>query len=78
MNKKGIFQAVLAAGIIGTGIYLYFSMRKKDDENTNFDGNNASILAEKNYPYGQYFAERKARRVSSRPFYSRNRGTYKA
>jgi hypothetical protein len=52
-------------------------MRKKD-ENTNFDGNNASILAEKNYPYGQYFADRQSRRVSSRPFYRRNRGTYKA
>jgi hypothetical protein len=73
MNTKGIFQAVLAAGIIGTGIYLYFSMRKKDDENTNFDGNNASILAEKNYPYGEYFADRKVRRVSSRPFYRSNR-----
>lgn len=72
MNKKGIFQAILAAGIIGTGIYLYFSMRKKD-ENTNFDGNNASILAEKNYPFGEYFADRQSRRVSSRPFYRSNR-----
>jgi hypothetical protein len=78
MNTKGISQAILAAGIIGTGIYLYFSMKKKDEENTNFDGNNASILAEKNYPYGQYFADRQSRRVSSRPFYRRNRGTYKA
>lgn len=73
MNTKGIFQAVLAAGIIGTGIYLYFSMKKKDEENTNFDGNNASILAEKNYPFGEYFADRQVRRVSSRPFYRSNR-----
>jgi hypothetical protein len=43
----------------------------------NFSGSRDMLLAKKNYPFGQYFANNPAITVSSRPIRRRNRGTYK-
>lgn len=76
MNKKGIIQAAVAVGLVGGAIYFWLSMNKKDDENTNFAGDDKSLLAENNYPFGQYFKDRSGIVVKSRPYYRRNRGVY--
>lgn len=44
----------------------------------NFSGSGEMILAEKNYPFGQYFQDPTGIVVSSKPFVRRNRGTYKS
>jgi hypothetical protein len=43
----------------------------------NFAGSNDMLLAENNYPFGQYFKDHLGFIVKSRPFYRKNLGTYK-
>lgn len=74
--KKGIIQGVIAVALIGGAYAIWKSMNKKEDENTNFAGDDKSLLAENNYPFGQYFKDRSGIVVKSRPYYRRNRGIY--
>ena len=74
--NKGIVQGLVALTLIGGAFYLWKSMNKKDDENTNFAGDNKSLLAENNYPFGQYFKDRSGIVVKSKPFFGRNRNVY--
>ena len=78
MKTKGILFAVLATATLAGGAYLLIQMNKKDDENTNFAGQDEDVIASSNYPFGQYFKDRTGIVVKSRPFYRQNRGTYKA
>ena len=55
----------------------YMMLEVNQSEFPNFSGNRAMLLAKKNYPYGQYFANNPAITVSSAPIRRRNRGTYK-
>lgn len=78
MKTKGYLFGVLAIATIAGGAYLLITMNKKDeDENTNFAGSDENVIAKKNYPFGEYFEDPVGIKVKSRPFYRRNKGTYK-
>jgi|LakMenEpi03Aug12_release.lakeMendotaPanAssembly.Ray.scaffolds.fasta_scaffold11311_18 hypothetical protein len=55
----------------------YMMLEVNEREFPNFSGSRDMLLAKKNYPFGQYFANNPAITVSSRPIRRRNRGTYK-
>lgn len=78
MKTKGYLFGVLAAATLLGGAYLFITMNKKDDENTNFAGGEDDVIASSNYPFGEYFKDPVGIIVKSRPFYSRNKGSYKA
>lgn len=76
MNAKGILFAVLAAATLGGAVYLYVVLNKQEDENSNFDGGDyninetQSLLASKNYPFGEFFEDRVGITIKSKPYYS--------
>jgi len=78
MKTKVIIQAIVGVALLYGGYAIWRRIKAKDDEQTNFDGSGEMVIAENNYPYGQYFANREDIRVESLPFYRRNRGTYKS
>jgi hypothetical protein len=78
MKTKAIIQGVVGLALLYGGYRIWRTIRKNEDENTNFSGNNEILLAENNYPFGQYFKDPVGITVKSRPFYRRNKGTYKA
>jgi len=78
MKTKGIIQAIVGVALLYSGYAIWRRIKAKDDEQTNFDGGNDVVLAENNYPYGEYFAAREDLTIQSLPFYRRNKGTYKS
>lgn len=76
MNAKGILFAVLAVTTLGGAVYLYIALNKKEEDDANFDGGydnvneHQSLLASKNYPFGEFFEDRIGLTIKSKPFYS--------
>jgi hypothetical protein len=56
----------------------YMMLEVNPNNFPNFAGSNDMLLAENNYPFGQYFEDPIGIKVNSRPFYRRNLGTYKS
>jgi len=56
----------------------YMMLEVNQNNFPNFTGGDQMLLAEKNYPFGQYFEDPTGIVVSSKPFVRRNRGTYKS
>jgi hypothetical protein len=77
MKALGIFQVLLALTAVSGGIYVLVKHAEKADDN-NFSGGNDDkmLLAENNYPYGQYFKDPVGITVKSKPFYRRHGRTY--
>ena len=65
-----------ASGDVDPDPYMMLEVTTK--EFPNFSGDGQMLLAENNYPFGQYFQDPVGLVVSSKPFVRRNRGTYKS
>jgi hypothetical protein len=77
MKALGVFQILLALTAVSGGIYILMKHTDKGDS-SNFSGGDDEkmLIAENNYPFGEYFQDPVGITVKSKPFYRRHGRTY--